>query len=274
MSENYRDDEQDAGNISRFLRDLEELDRVMDIDPYESYGSVNSEDNLGHLIALARSMSAADELLVVAEILGMTPLQLLMTLADMQELFSIIAMPVLPPIALIIIDDMDAHTDNPGEATSSGPYVQSIIDQMNDVARGIPPLTPPTFGTGHSAMREIADKVAERHPFDELAARRTRQSRTQFDQMATGELFRHTPNPDTVFNPLEASFAHGMVHRSMLFGQLIALGNTDLAPDADPEATRAADLARAFVYGRRRAEELLDPYVETPQEPGSTDPQE
>lgn len=235
-------DEQNTGNISRFLRDLEELDRVMDIDPYVSYGSVNDEDSLGYLIGLARAMSTTDELLAMAEILGMTPLQLLMTLADMQELFSIIAMPVLPPIALIIIDDMDAHTGD----TDYG-SVNDVTNTVTDRSRGM---------------------------FDELAARRTQRRRAQFDQMATGELFRHTPHPNTVFNPLDASFAHGMVRRSMLLGQLTALGNTDLAPDADPEATHAANLARAFVHGRRRADELLDPYVETTQEPGSTDPQE
>lgn len=215
------------------------------VDPYVSYGSVNDEDSLGYLIGLARAMSTTDELLAIAEILGMTPLQLLMTLTDMHALFGVIAMPVLPPIALIIMDeqDSDPHGLDPEQ-------LQRFTHNQ----------TPDNWADGES----IPDR--SRGMFDELAARRAQHRRVQFDQMATGKLFRHTPNPDTVFNPLEASFAHGMVHRSMVFGQLIALGNTDLAPDAD--------LARAFVYGRRRAEELLDPYVETPQEPGSTDPQE
>lgn len=207
------------------------------VDPYGSYGSVNDEDSLGCLIGLARAMSTTDELLAMAETLGMTPLQLLTILADVQTLFGVITMPVLPPIALIIMDEHTGDTD-------------------------------------YGSISDVTGTDCSRGMFDELAARRTQRRRAQFDQMATGELFRHTPNPNTVFNPLDASFVHGMVRRSMLLGQLTALGNTDLAPDADPEATHAANLARAFVHGRRRADELLDPYVETTQEPGSTDPQE
>lgn len=209
------------------------------VDPYVSYGSVNDEDRLGCLIGLARAMSTTDELLAMAETLGMTPLQLLTILADVQTLFGVIAMPVLPPIALIIMDEHTGDTD---------------YGSISDV-------------TGAGADRS-------RGMFDELAARRARQRRTQFDQMSTGKSFRRMPSTNTVFNPLDASFVHGMVRRSMLLGQLTALGSTDPALDADPEATHAANLARAFVHGRRRADELLDPYVETTQEPGSTDPQE
>ena len=170
MSENGSHDKQNTGNEatpgSELFAGSTELnpefqallggDWQTPVDPYVSYGSVNDEDSLGCLIGLARAMSTTDELLAMAETLGMTPLQLLTILADVQTLFGVITMPVLPPIALIIMDEHTGDTD---------------YGSISDV-----------IATGAGADRS-------RGMFDELAARRTQRLRAQFDQMATGEPF-------------------------------------------------------------------------------------
>lgn len=244
------------------------------------YGPITGEDNVDHLVYLAAAMglttSDIHELTVFANEAGMSLVELLAILATMSDLLAVISAPILPPITVHIIDT-GVNTDD---------TVNGTIDEMYNTGTRIPMvfplptyrvdtdddtethpglvLEPPTLNSGHSAMREIADKVVDRQSFDELAARRRAQRSRRFDEMRSGKACRGSENTvpshmhRSVPSPFNTTaFVKGMVRRSMLFGQLIALGNMTPAVDADPDAMRAADM------------DLFDPYTEGPD---TTDP--
>lgn len=245
------------------------------------YGPITGEDNVEHLAYLAAVMglTASDihELTVVANEAGMGLAELLAILATMSDLFAVISVPILPPITVHIID-----TSNEDDT------VKDIIADMNEVAGGIPSLVsdstlaqiikemneaagdlPPMIGPGHVTLGQVIGTMDDRQPLDELATYRRRRHQQRIEELRSqntvpSHMHRNVPGPLNT-----TTFVNGMVRRSMLFGQLIALGNMTPDVDADPDAMRAADMVRALTEGRRRAMREFEPYTE---DPDTTDP--
>lgn len=140
--------------------------------------------------------------------------------------------------------------------------VLRLITELNALTSGIPifPFGLPPISTGHNSMSDIANQVAKRNPFEGLARLRRDARRARMDRMRQGRASDITDGVHKTLNPASANYTREMIRRSMLFSQLISLGAALEATaangaDINPNAEDAANKARAFTEGRRRAEE-------------------
>ncbi|HJP95973.1 MAG TPA: hypothetical protein VJ843_01225 [Candidatus Saccharimonadales bacterium] len=219
---------------------------------------IGEEQEFGYLPFDSQFTEAGDQddailaLVMAAIATGMHPIELIAMLAELDQLFRIIAEPILPPAGTLLIMGRPHHAPDRGDI---GPY--SPFDRMAAQRRA---RRQERFEQMRSGI--VWHPLTHRLDPDVINNMEDRFANWRHERLAA------------------MVFAKGMAQRGALFISLISTG---LTPDVDAdefddtEAINAANTARAFVTGRQLAE--TDPglppnvtYVEF-KRPGTDDPE-